>query len=74
MGQGEVYKLLEESDKPLSGSQIAERLELDVSKVLKILKRMLRGGDIKCIELDRFQAQKLIGWQSPSRRARFYYI
>lgn len=74
MGQGEVFQLLEESKKPLSRSQIAEKLEIDAEKVSKILNRMLKCGDIKCIELDRFEAQKLIGWQFPSRRARFYYI
>ena len=65
---------MKKNDKPMSRSQIAESLQIEKVDVSKILKQMLKFKDVECIELDRYEAAKLLGWDSPWRRTRFYYI
>ena len=58
----------------MSNTQIAEEVKdkpVNTSKVLRIL---LKHKEVKCIELDRYQAAKLLKWKVPIRRTRFYYI
>lgn len=74
MGQEEVIKILEKNKKPMSRSQIAEGLELDPIKVSHILRILLKHNDIKCFELDRFQAAQYLDRDRPHRRTRFYYL
>ena len=66
--------VLTESDKPLSRSQIAEKLGISDTDVSKILRRMLKYKDIECIELDRYETARLLKWDAPWRRSRFYYV
>ncbi len=74
MGQQEVIDVLKKSDKPLNRSQIAKELGISESVVSKILGRMLKYKDIECIELDRYDTARLLNWDAPWRRSRFYYI
>ena len=74
MGQGEVLEVLEKYKEPISRKEIAEELDCDPVKVSKALALLLTSGDIKCIELDRYQTAKRLGLKSPRRRTRFYYI
>lgn len=74
MGQGEVMEVLESSDKPLSVAEIAEKLGKTKIKVFATMKVLLKFGDVKCIELDRYQAAKRFGWKNPIRRVRVYYV
>ena len=58
----------------MSNTQIAEEVKdkpVNTSKVLRIL---LKHKEVKCIELDRYQAAKLLKWKVPIRRTRFYYV
>ena len=66
--------VLEKAKVPMSRNQIAEEIKdkpVNISKVLKIL---LKHREIKCIEVDRYQAAKLLNWKIPIRRTRFYYV
>lgn len=74
MGQGEVLKILERSKQPLSRTQIADKLGKAPVIVSKIINRMLKFKDIECVELNRHEAAKLLGWKTPIRRVRFYYV
>ncbi len=74
IGQAEVMKVLIKAKKPMSRSQIAEEINELPQRVSRILKVMLKYNDIKCIELDRYQAAKLLGWDIAFRRTRFYYV
>ncbi len=74
MGQGEVFKVLEKSEVPMSRDQIAkviDELPVNVSKIINLL---LKHNDIKCVEMDRYQSAKLLNWANPIRRTRFYYV
>lgn len=74
MGQTEVIKILEQAAKPMNRTQIAEKLNDTPENISKVIKVLLRCKDIKCIELDRYQSAKILGWKNPVRRSRFYYI
>lgn len=74
MGQYEVIELLKKYDKPVSRKEIAIALEYDVIRVSHIIKKLLKNGEIKCIEVDRIKAGKLLGLNRPFRRTRFYYV
>ncbi len=74
MGQAEIVKCLEKHKEPISRRTIAEETGYDVIKVSHLVKRLLINGGIKCIELDRIQAGKMLGLSSPFRRTRFYYL
>ncbi len=73
MGQSEVLEVIEGSEKPLSRSQIAEALDCDPISISHLIKVLLKHYEIKCIELDRKKAAKMLG-RKPKRRMRFYYI
>lgn len=69
-----MIKVLEETAVPLNRTQIAEKLKNTPVAVSKMIGILLKHGDINCIELDRYQSAKLLGWKIPARRSRFYYI
>ena len=66
--------LLEKSEIPMSNTQIAEELDDNPINTSKKIRILLEHKEIKCIELDRYQAAKLLNWKIPIRRTRFYYI
>lgn len=74
MGQGDILEVLEKSDTPMSRAQIAEALDISNIMVSRTLQVLLKHEEIKCIELDRFQAAKLLNWEVPIRRTRFFYL
>lgn len=74
MGMQEILECLEKYKEPISRKQIAEDLGYDVIKVSHLLKKLLSTGDIKCVEMDRIQAGKMLGLNRPFRRTRFYYL
>ena len=58
----------------MSNTQIAKELgdnPINTSKKIRIL---LKHKEIKCVELDRHQAARLLDWKVPIRRTRFYYV
>ncbi len=65
---------MKKSDVPLNRPQIANLLGVSVIEVSKSLNRMLKFKDIECIELDRYETAKLLKWDAPWRRSRFYYV
>lgn len=68
-----MIDVLKKSNKPLSSLQIAELLGETPIKVSIRLRALLKFKDIECIELDRFEAARVLGWDRPVRRIRFYY-
>lgn len=58
----------------MSVIQVAEELNDKPMNISKKIRLLLEHNEIKCIELDRFQAAKLLNWEIPIRRTRFYYI
>ncbi len=73
IGQKDVLKVLEKSDKPLNRTQIAKELNDDPRTISKVIRVLLKHKEINCIELDRYQSAKLLEWKVPIRRSRFYY-
>lgn len=73
MGQSEVLEVIKKHEKPISRREIAEKLDYDPVKVSHLINKLLKGKEIKCIEVDRFQASKMLGRSTPFRRMRFYY-
>lgn len=66
--------LLEKSEFPMSRDQIAKELDDEPIKISKRIRILLKHKEIKCVELDRYQSAKLLKWDIPIRRTRFYYI
>lgn len=71
MGQEEILELLEKYGKPMSRTQIARTLSQDVIRVSHALTRLVKGKEVKIIEIDRFQAMKLY---RSKRRMFLYYV
>ena len=74
MGQDEILKCLQKHKEPISRKQISDETDYNPIKVSHLIKKLLDNEDIKCIEMDRIQAGKMLGMKSPFRRTRFYYI
>ena len=75
MSQQDVLKVLEKEKKPLSRSEIAEKLNQSVILVSSNIRELLKNRDIKAIEIDRHQAKEHFqGTKSIKRRMRLYYI
>jgi len=74
MSQEEVLGLLEKEKKPLSRSQIAEILQIDVCIASKTIKKLLIHNDIKCVEIDRVKAKEIFKNKRICRRMRLYYV
>ena len=58
----------------MSNMQIAKELDDNPVNTSKKIKIILRHKEIKCVELNRHKAAKLLDWKIPIRRTRFYYI
>lgn len=71
LGQFEVITILQKAKKPLSRIEIAEQLKEDAIKISHIIQRMLKHNEVKCIEINRKQAQKHYNCK---RRMRIYYV
>lgn len=74
MGQAEVIEFLNKQKEPASRKQIADAIGCSPIHVSHTLKKLLDEKEIKCIELDRHQAGKLLGLDRAFRRMRLYYI
>lgn len=74
MGQADVIHVLEKSSVPMSTNQIAKALKDNCENISKVLRVLLFHKEIKCVELNRYQTAKIMGWNQPIRRTRFYYI
>lgn len=74
MGQTEILECLEKHKFPISRKQISEELDYDPIKVSHLIQKLLKKAEIKCIELDRIQAGKMLGLNRIFRRTRFYYV
>jgi len=66
-----VIDILKKADKPLSRTEIAELLGEQPTKISLLIKRMLKYGEVKCIEINRQQALK---HYKCKRRMRIYYL
>lgn len=68
-------KILERAKKPLSRGQICIKLnhktESQKSKISLLLYKLLKSREIKCIEIDRYQA---MGLYHCKHRMKLYYI
>jgi len=81
MAQEEIIKLLEKEgkikvlilNKPLSKKEVEEKLGLPSTIVSHSLNKLLKHNEIKCFELDRFEAQKYLRTQV-KRKIRLYYL
>ncbi len=74
MGQAEIIECLQKHDKPISRRQIAKEINYDPVQVSHLVSKLLKRKEIKCIELDRIQAGKMLKLKRAFRRTRFYYI
>ena len=72
MGQGEILAYLRTVSKPVGRSEIAIAINEDPSQVSHRLKRLIKFGEVKCIELDRNQASEYFN-KKIIRRMRIYY-
>ncbi len=79
MGQEEILRFLEEMPEPLTRLEIADELKENPIKISKILSRLVNGGDVDYIELDRLEAiemtkQKNGTWDNfVKRKIRLFY-
>jgi hypothetical protein len=73
LGQAEILKYLEKCEKPQTRKQIADGLKEDPIKVSHCLRLLLKWKEIKFIEYDQEEAQKLVAYVL-TRRTRFYFI
>lgn len=71
MSQQDVLNILIEFNKPVSRGEIAKELDEQPCKISKILLKLLIQKEIKCIEIDKEQANKMYNCR---RRIKLYYI
>jgi hypothetical protein len=71
MSQVDVIEVLEKYKKPLSRTDIAKILNESVILVSHAIARLIKGREIKIIEIDRNEAMRLYHCK---RRMRLYYI
>lgn len=71
MGQGEILEVLEESKVPLAIREMARMMDEAEEKIAHTLRRMLKYGDVKCVELNKDLAMKFFKCK---RRLRLYYL
>ena len=69
--QEEILKLLQKKGRPLGRTEIAEILQERPQKVSNRIKQMLKSKQIKCLEIDRFEARRRF---NSRRRMRLYYL
>jgi Mn-dependent DtxR family transcriptional regulator len=66
-----VLEVLEKVKKPMSRGQIAQMLGFDAVTVSHAIARLLKGNDIKCMEIDCEEAMKFYNCH---RRMKIYYL
>ena len=71
MAQAEIIKCLKNENEPLARREIAFLLDMNLELCSKALNKLLRWSEIKCIEIDRFEAKERF---SVNRRMLLYYI
>lgn len=71
MAQEEVIQILKKENKPLSRTEIADKLGMDKLRVSHAIQRLEKGNDIKIIEINRQQAMERYHCK---RRMRLYYL
>lgn len=71
MGQIEVLEFLKKQKEPLTRGEIADAMEKTRDNVSYSLKKLLKYSNIKCVELDRFQAKERCGCK---KRIKLYYV
>lgn len=71
MSQQDVMDALEKIGKPVSRGEIAKFLKQDIVLVSHSIARLVKGNDIKIIEINREQAMKIYKCK---RRMRLYYL
>lgn len=71
MGQLEILDVLERSELPMAGRQIAKEIGVRLITVLGTLRKLMKQGEVKCIELNRHKALEHFG---SKRKLRLYYI
>lgn len=71
MAQQEIINILEKANKPLSRTEIAQELKMDKILISHSIMRLIKGREIKVMEIDRHQAQE---FYKCKRRMRLYYI
>ncbi len=71
IGQGEVLTYLEKQKEPMARGEIAKAMKVHPRIVSRDLRILLKYGEIKCIEINRFEAQKRFGCP---RRMLLYYV
>jgi hypothetical protein len=71
MGQQEVIEILENSRRPISRIEIAERLKEDPNKISVILQKLVKHKEVQDFEINRQIAFKVFRCK---RRMRLYYI
>jgi hypothetical protein len=71
MSQQDIINVLRKNKRPMSRGEIAKELGHDETLVSHSIKRMVKGRDIKTIELNRYQA---MDWYHCKRRMKIYYV
>jgi Mn-dependent DtxR family transcriptional regulator len=70
MGQSEVLIVLKKYKRPLGLSDIAKELHVNTICVSHSIARLIKGKEVKTIEIDRFEAKERYGC---CKRMRLYY-
>ena len=71
MGQIEVYKLLLNVKEPIPAREIAKKLNDNIDKIFKALRKMIKINEIDFIEIETSEALKKF---NSKRRMRLYYL
>lgn len=71
MGQQEVYDFLMEQERPVGRREIADAVKSAPSAVGKVLRVMIKHGEVNYITIDYKKARKKYGLK---KRTREYYI
>ena len=74
MGQSEIIECLNDSERPLSLSEISKILNDELSKISHQLAKLLIHNEVKAIEINREQAKAFFKDKAPARRMRLYYV
>jgi hypothetical protein len=70
MGQEEVIKFLEHTDKPMSAREVSEAMHESFDKVIKAMAKLLKYNEVGFVELDRLIANEHFGCK---RKMKLYY-
>lgn len=70
MGQLDILEVLEKSERPLAGSEIANALGENPKKIFNQLAKLLKFEEVKMVEIDRHKAQRCF---KSYKKMRLYY-